>query len=172
MGKTNFIALDLHPDFVNAVSETCQLITKDLITHTFNPMEWHVIHMTLCYLGGALGTDRKQKIAVVQRNIDHFSNQFQGVVLEFDGYCLFPETKRNLIVAKFKCVDREFTNRMIEFKKLFTAIGAQEEDFFVAHITLGKLGMAHVNTEALEVFIKALPPINTRIHISSCHLCG
>lgn len=130
-----------------------------------------MLHMTLCFLGGALSVDRKKKMTVVEHNIESFQAQFQGKVLEFDEYSLFPQTKRNLIVAKFKCTDLHFTSDVIEFKKSFTAIGAIEEDFFVAHVTLGKLSMAHMDTESIEDFIKNLPPIKTQIEISGCHMC-
>ena len=172
MGKSHFIALDLSEKFVDKVSETCQQISETIITHSFDPMEKHVLHMTLCFLGGALSTNWKRKMVVLEDTMERFKLQFQGKVLEFDGYALFPETKRNLIVAKFRCVDRNFTPNVIEFKKSLTYIGVPEEDFFTAHLTLGKLRPAHINTDALEEFLNQLPPITAQINITGCHLIG
>ena len=170
MGKANFIALNMDDDIIEALYSAALSISERITTHSFNPMNRSVLHMTICFLGGALGTDRKRKIAVIDSNIRDFSSLFGGAELEFDGYSLFPETKRNLIVAKFKCRDRNFIPNMITYKNSYLSIGAPKEDFFVAHITLGKLQAAHLNTEELDEFVRSLPALTHKIVIESCRL--
>lgn len=176
MGKPNFIALNLSKDFTEYIAAICEQIKITLLEQTgfeFIPMEATSVHMTICFLGSVLETDRKNKTVIVNNEIENFSEQFAGKVLEFEEFSLFPDTKKNLIVAKFKCVDKKdnFCQNIIKFKKEFTKIGTNEENYFVPHITLGKIqNMSIKNINIVEPLLSELPRIEQNIQITGCHL--
>ena len=178
MGKNHFVSLSLKQDFVLDVHAVC-LELQDKINECTNnqikflPMYKNDIHMTLCFLGQVLNDDRKTKTVICNNNFEHFKKYFGGNILEFDEFSLFG-THQNLIVAKFKCVnDRNFTNKMIEFKRMFCQIGAKEENYFTPHITLGKINNFVPNQEKINTINKILLEITKimkSIVIDSCIL--
>lgn len=136
-------------------------------------MEANSVHITICFLGSILETDRKKKTIVVNSEIENFSKIFSNKILEFDEFCLFPDTKKNLIVAKFKCTDKNypFCQNMIKFKKEFVKIGATEENYFVAHITLEKIqNMSIKNINVIEPLLAIFPRVEQNIQINGCHI--
>ena len=139
MPKINFVALNLSYDFKSELHQICLKINDLIPGYEFIPMEQENLHMTLAFLGGCLLQDRKRKMGIVNKNMEEFNLTFENKILEFDEFSLFPDTKKNLVVAKFKCRDKNFIKEMKKFKKLFCEIGAKEENYFTPHITLGKI---------------------------------
>jgi 2'-5' RNA ligase len=174
MGKPNYISLDLDYSFTEEVCNICleiQQLIKNCTGHEFIPMEQHSLHMTLCFLGDSLQTDRKNKMKIVNEQIDNFSGLFSDQFLTFDRFSLFPETKKNLVVAIFKSNDPSFIQKMTTFKREFVRIGAKEEDFFVPHITLGKIQNMNLSrAHELDNMLRQIPLIGSRLDITGCSL--
>jgi 2'-5' RNA ligase len=171
MGKPNYISLDLDYTFTEEVCNVCLEIQQLIKSHEFIPMEQHSLHMTLCFLGDSLQTDRKNKMKIVNEQMENFSGLFCDQFLTFDKFSLFPETKKNLVVAIFKSNDVSFIQKMTNFKREFVRIGAKEEDFFVPHITLGKIQNMNLSrAHKLDDMLRQIPLIGSRIDITGCSL--
>lgn len=167
MPKTNFVALDLTHDFRNEIHQICVQIKEQIKDYEFIPMDEENLHMTLCFLGSVLMENRKNKMLTIDCNGQIFANEFGGKILEFDQYSLFPDSKKNLIVAKFKCSDKNFIADMIKFKKMFCKIGAKEENYFTPHVTLGKIQGVKANA---NIDLSSIPRIVSNIEITGCHM--
>lgn len=176
MGKTNYIALKLDDDFVDTIYDICRMIRDKLNNEhigDFVPMDLENIHMTLCFFGHILSEDRKNKMTFVNKKITEFKTMFSGNVLSFDNYVVFGRHK-NLLVATFKCINNpKFTDKMIEFKKMFCEIGAIEENYFTAHITLGKINNFNAteqNLTKINQLMSEIDRITTNINVKECFL--
>lgn len=165
MGKTNFVALELPETLINELHEVAQWIRTEFIDINFVPMERNSIHMTLCFLGNILIGKKKETIDEINKLIYNFPNdRHKNIVLSFDNFCLFPEIKQNLVVAKFKC-HKSFIDDTIKFKKEFVKFGTTEENWFSPHVTLGKIQNKNNDT---YIDLKKIPKIQeTLIPISS-----
>lgn len=177
MGKNNFVALSLKDDLVADAHRAC-LETFDKINEytdnkiKFLPMGKSDIHMTVCFLGQILNENRKEKMVICNNNFEYFRKHLNGNVLEFDKFSLFG-THRNLIVAKFKCNNKKFIDKMIEFKRMFCQIGAKKEDYFTPHITIGKINNFVPNDERIKEINEILSKvknITATIVVDNCIL--
>lgn len=173
MPKINFVALDLldeHLDELTIISEDMQKMIKD---YEFIPMHHDCFHMTLVFLGSILEIKNERKRDDILFEIDTyqelFDDMFKNMVLEFDRYAMFPDSKKNLIVAKFKCRNKNFLPNMLKFKKMFCPMGAKEENFFTPHITMGKVKSLKDPAD-IEKLLKKFSPITQDIEIIGCHL--
>lgn len=171
MPKISYLALNLEHDFTKEVKQVCDKIQEVLKEkgYEFIPMEQENLHMTLVFLGSILNTDRNNKIKEIVPKICKFEGDFNEKILEFDNFELFPNEKRNLVVAKFKCNDRNFVSDMIKFKKSFCAMGAKEENYFTPHITLGKIQNIKPDKK-VSGLLPFFPKITSNIEINGCHL--
>ncbi len=180
MGKPNYVALNLDHEYKTHLVSICEQI-KNLIQNSTNndfiPMQINSLHMTICFLGSVLEKDRKTKEIFIDDQINKFSEIFDNTVLEFSGYELFPPTKKNLIVATFKCSKNnvKFVEQIIQFKNEFVKIGANEEKYFTSHITLGKIQNmqiknAYIFENMLQTFSNDGTKIPGSIKICGCHL--
>jgi len=129
--------------------------------------------MTLCFLGQILNKGRKEKMVICDDNFRHFREYFSGNILEFDEFSLFG-THQNIIVVKFKCKNnKNFIHKMIKFKKMFCQIGANEENYFTPHITLGKINNFNPNQQKVNMINKILSEVTKvtkTIIIDGCEL--
>ena len=177
MGKPNYIALNLSFEYrsqISQISDQLQTTIKDTVNFDFTPMDTDSVHMTICFLGDILETNRKEKTNVLNNLIEQFSVQFGSSILQFESFELFPPNKKNLVVAVFRCQDKLFNKNIIEYKKKFIKIGAKEENYFTAHITLGKIqnfNMSDTNNLSLTSnILKSFQNKPNSITVSGCHL--
>lgn len=185
MPKINYIALNLKNEFIKNLSNIIDDM-KILLNNNgydFYPMSEDTLHMTLVFLGNILSKNTKAKMNKVEDKIKLFEQQFNNLVLEFDSFELFPTSKRNLIVAKFKLVNtytnantntninnhQQFITDMISYKKSFVEIGAKEENYFTPHITLGKITNLKPNNNISSLF-PSFDSTISNINIDGCHL--
>lgn len=138
-------------EFSDAIKQEYFTISQEISTkiENFIPFELDQIHMTVCFLG-ELGKKLKNNY---KQSINHINEKLENFApinsIEFSHYELFG-TKNNLIVAIFKISNSE-KNKLIELKKEFSnKYDAPDEDFYVPHITLGKIQF-HDSTKPFDI---------------------
>lgn len=167
MPKNNFIALNIDNELLDEMYLKIQELKQKI--GNFSPYKKSDLHMTLCFLGTILKTDRNLKMIEITKNMESFSDQHSGKILVFDSFDIF----KNLIVVKFKCEENpeKFVGDVIQFKQSFVNIGAKKENYFTPHITLGKIeGLNRTDMKAYRELINSLSPINTKIMVNKCSL--
>lgn len=173
MGKTNFVSLKIDETIIEEIHKICLDLEKNIEEFKFTPMEKKNIHMTLCYIGSCLNTDRKNKLAICNINFTHFEETFRGNILRIKNISLFG-SNNNLIIAEFECVNnKNFIKDMIKFKKKFEEIGTKNENYFTPHITLGKINNFNPNEKNINILNKILSKIDHTIQnitINSCFM--
>jgi len=155
MPKPNYIKLDLPNDLQQEVYEIGNWIRDNNKDFIFEPMEYDGIHMTIAFLVNIMkGTKIEDDINLIMNKFNFA--KYQNMNIGFSNYDLFPETKQNLIVAKFN-VSQEFTNDIIKIQKEFCKFGiVQDKYYFTPHITMGKI--MHKN-EKTKIDLGKIPPI-------------
>jgi|SaaInlStandDraft_6_1057023.scaffolds.fasta_scaffold17757_3 2'-5' RNA ligase len=173
---TFYISLNLSEEFAEYVAEIClkiQKIIKNETGYEFNPMRKTGVHMTICFLG-KIKKYGDLNMKFIEEKKEEFSNKFDGITLEFDDYKIF--SRGNLIVAAFKCKNisnNKFVNDIIEYKNSFVNNGANEENYFTPHLTLGKIQNVPKKGPNFNFsdLLKSAPVIQQSITIDGCHLC-
>ncbi len=134
--NNNYVAFEFNDEIKQEYFTISQEISTQI--ENFVPFELDQIHMTVCFLGELgkkLKNNYKQSINQINEKLQNFDIINS---IEFSHYELFG-TKNNLIVAIFKISNSE-KNKLIELKKDFAnKYDAPKEDFYVPHITLGKI---------------------------------
>jgi 2'-5' RNA ligase len=154
MPKPNYIKLNLSDELTQEVFEIGNWI-RDNNDFQFEPMEYDGIHMTIAFLGNIM------KGKKIETDIETLINKFpfekyQNMNITFAGYDLFPESKKNLIVARFN-VSQQFTDDVIKFQKEFCKFGVEQDRYYFApHITIGKI--MHKN-EKTKIDLTKIPLI-------------
>ncbi len=135
--KPNYVKFQMDNSLDQIVKslELINLIAKESNIN-FDPMEPHQIHMTVVFLGNIMKGMQKQSRDKLIQTINSF-DLANDELFTFEGFDFFGNNN-NLLIAKFS-VKKTIINKIIEFKKQFTQFGAIQEDFFVPHITLGKV---------------------------------
>ena len=134
--NNNYIAFDLDFNTKNEFYLIAQEISSKI--ENFSPFELDQIHMTVCFLGELnkkIKINKKETFDKLQSEINNFAEIGN---LIFNSFELFG-SKNNLIVAKFK-MSKSDENKIIKFKQYCSkTYGAPDENFYVPHITLGKI---------------------------------
>ena len=146
--KPNYVKFYLdEPAIMDSLNSIITIADK--INIRFDPMEPQQLHMTVVFLGnimkGMLKQDREELIKIIN-NFDLGGDE----LFTFNGYEFFGN-KKNLLIAKYSA-KKSVINKIIEFKKKFYQYGAIDEDFFVPHITLGKISSTSM-TESFSTMI-------------------
>lgn len=155
MPKPNYIKLNLTNELTQEIFEIGNWIKNNNADFQFEPMEYDGIHMTIAFLGNIM------KGKKIESDIESIIGKFpfakyQNMNITFAGYDLFPESKQNLIVARFN-VSQQFTDDVIKFQKEFCKFGAEQDKYYFApHITIGKI--IHKN-EKTKINLSQIPPI-------------
>jgi len=150
--SNSYVAFDLTADIQEQFYDISNQFASKI--ENFKPFEKEQIHMTVCFLGELskkIPKDKKQTIEKLNVDIKNFEPINS---LKFVGYELFGP-KNNLIVARFSMCKTEEA-KIIKFKSDCTEkYGAPNENFYVPHITLGKIQFANetntVNISKLNV---------------------
>lgn len=165
--NNKYIAFELNSEIVEEFYNIGQNISTQI--NNFSPFEIDQIHMTVCFLGELFKKIKTNKKEILENLLNEIKNYPQIKTLVFDCYELFGN-KNNLIVAKFKMSKSEEKN-IIELKKYYSSkFNVPLEDFYVPHITLGKiLNMSEKNKINLNN-IKISKPINNKLYPLSMKL--
>ena len=136
VNKNNYIAFELDNTIIQQFYTIGQELNK--VIENFCPFELEQIHMTVCFLGELSKKIKIDKRKTFDQLMECIQNQPEITSLEFDSFELFG-TKNNLIVAKFKISKKE-QEKIIQFKKYCSEnYQAPDEDYYIPHITLGKI---------------------------------
>lgn len=175
MTRSNYIALNLEQTFITNIQNILDDVKNILNTngYVFEKSNLSDLHMTLVFLGNILLTDKSNKLIKIDDKINYFTNNFNGLTLEFDQFDFFNSRNKNLIVMKFKCNDPNFIKNMILYKNSFVELGAKKENYFTPHITLGKIKSSQTNVNATDIKnilnVSTIKPA-TNIEINGCYL--
>jgi 2'-5' RNA ligase len=93
--------------------------------------------MTVVFLGDIMKGMKKTDREALYIAVNAFDLGDTAGIMAFDSFEFFGK-HRNLLIAKFKA-PQYVIDHIITYKKQFVKFGAVEEDFFLPHITLGKL---------------------------------
>jgi len=163
MVRPNYVKFTLQEIMMENLHKIAIWIKNNCHNINFIPIDKINIHITLCFLGDIIKNyhvDKKLRLKEIHTVINKFntflSNSDLPNNLIFEKYDLFPESKQNLIVAKFKCSEK-FMDTIIEFKKQFIIFGINDNKIFVPHVTLGKIQFKYINT---HINLCAIPTEN------------
>ena len=100
MVKPDYIKVDVPNEIIDEIYNKgieIQNIYTDIV---FSPIDRNGLHMTICFLDTAI-KERKINVEEVNNLMKSFNfEKYANMQLTFSGYDLFPDTKKNLIVAK------------------------------------------------------------------------
>ena len=175
MGKLVYVSLTIPNEYKDEITQITSNIQNYLSTQniTFNPLNFEDLHMTLAFIGQPQSLKNKDMSSKLRLLVDKHSDEFSiNSQFEFDKYDLFPETKKNLIVARF-ILPKTTLSKVIELKKNVLNLNLLNEnnESFVAHITLGKILSKDKYDFKWEVLLNNTPNLSTLTPIG-CHLCG
>jgi 2'-5' RNA ligase len=164
--KPDYIKLNLHSQYdILLEIEAIGKYIKDNSEFEFCPVEINGLHMTICFLGFSLKS--KKLDGKISEMISSFPfEKYKDKNLIFEKYDLFPEDKKNLIVAKYKA-PKEFTDDVINFQKKFADKPFEiinDKYYFTPHITMGKIMYKNNNT---KMKLNDIPNIEQQIKINS-----
>lgn len=148
--KPNYIKFQLDEDsLLPSLVEVLFRITAFAAEHhlRFDAMPAHQLHMTVVFLGDIMKGMKKTDREALTVEVNRFDLKESVGLLTFESFEFFGK-HQNLLIAKFS-TSEAVTKQIIAFKKQFVQFGAIEEDFFLPHITLGKLSsIATLSNEA------------------------
>ena len=141
--KLAYVSITLPESYTKLLGQLTQKLALHLATHgiTFEPMAESEIHMTLAFMGHKLTGSSKESLLELYEVIEVFNQNLSACDFEFTQYDYFPETKRNLFVARYQ-PRKVGLQKIKELKLQLDAMGFLDEkltDEFAAHITLGKI---------------------------------
>jgi 2'-5' RNA ligase len=176
MNKNRYVKFNLSVDIQKEYANIAKQIESLIISEGFeySPMDLEQIHMTVCYLGNLQQNLNKIKSNTKNKlvELDEKLNKLPPIdSIEFDRFEIFG-SKQNLIIAKFKISDSD-KKKIIEFKKDMTEnFFAPDENFYIPHITLGKVNWFSKNKSPKELnFINEIfIPINKKLTNLKCML--
>jgi len=137
MVKLCFIKLELDNKIVNEIYQKGEFIKNILLKENINfcNMDCTDVHMTICFLG-KISKDKKNLEKIINIVNSFENNKLDELV--FEKFELFPESKKNLIVAKYKMTPK-LKKYLSDFQKKFEEYNNDKYDDFVPHITIGKI---------------------------------
>jgi len=135
--KPNYITFELNEESTS-ISGLIDVIGTIAENHhiRFDPISPEQIHMTVVFLGNIMKGMQKQQRALLM-NVTNSLYIDPAIAFTFAGLELFGN-HQNLLIAKFSTAKTNI-DTIISFKKKFECFGTRPEDFFVPHITLGKI---------------------------------
>jgi 2'-5' RNA ligase len=161
MPKLNYVKLDLPDELKQEIYEIGEFIKENNKDEfQFDNMEYKDIHMTICFIGSCLkGKKIDNQVGDEIKNFPF--DEYQNLDIQFDKYDLFPETKENLIVARF-APPKKFIDDVIAFQKRMCGKFQIPFDkyYFAPHITIGKI---LYKNDKLKINLNNIPHITTSI---------
>lgn len=174
MGKLAYVSIDIPVEYQTQIMQIGAQIKNHLLEQNiiFDCMDQANIHLTICFIGGRLKNQKKDTLAKFNSIVDKYNKNLHGSLFEFDNYDLFPITKKNLVVAKFK-LKPELQNIIMSLKKDLSKLGLLDEynESFTAHITMGKILSKSKYTIDWETFLDSIQK-SPNFKANGCLLCG
>ncbi len=173
--KLAYVSITLSEAYTKLLSQLTSKMTTHLATNgiTFEPMAESEVHMTLAFMGHKLVGSSKEALIKLYEVVEAFNQSLSACDFEFTKYDYFPETKRNLFVARYQ-PSKVGLQKICELKHKLYLMGFLDEkltDEFAAHITLGKIMSKDKYQFDWEEFRSQIRKVGN-FQSEGCHLRG